>query len=299
MAHPSRFISVAIILFMCACVGCAPMKNVQLFYTSSENCREVQDLHIYENDTVVIAYYFWANRGVMGFSVFNKLTVPLYIDWKKSSFVLNGEKLNYFSEDVNTSTVSETHSVSNSKTSTNSLTSLLYAGPALKDYIKSTRTFSNKVSEAYALGFSQSVTTKDERVTFIPPKSYFTSSKHYLSGNEFFTSWGNDYTKKQIDDPEKPNSKKKLTVYTKSFNKNDSPNVFRNFLTLSTRESIENEFYVDNPFYVSKIESMDYRGFVYSKELPLGYEEFCPHVSGVRYYLDKNPKWSVIKIHNL
>lgn len=292
-----KFRALIIGLALTSLSACTPMKNVQLFHTASEACKEYQGLHVFENDTVAIAYYFWANRGVMGFSVFNKLNVPLYIDWKKSSFILNGQKLNYYSEDISTTTItqSQTQSASMSVRASNTYS---YVGPALRDYFKSTLSSSITLGTEYTLGFSQSVSTKDERVTFIPPRSYYTSSKHHLYDTEFFKDWGTDYTKTETINPDRPKSKKKLITYSKQFSKNTSPHVFRNFLTFSTKESIENEFHVDNLFYVNKVESIDYRVFVVSQEVKNGYEHFCPFVKGNRFYLDKNPNYSVIKIHN-
>lgn len=56
--------------------------------------------------------------------------------------------------------------------------------------------------------------------------------------------------------PSIKNLKRTTKVYVIKFAKNNSPLVFRNFLTVSLTENFNNEFYVDNEFYVTKISEM-------------------------------------------
>lgn len=52
--------------------------------------------YVFENDTLKITYDLWAEKGQLSFHIYNKLNVPVYIDWKRSSFVQNSEKLSYW-----------------------------------------------------------------------------------------------------------------------------------------------------------------------------------------------------------
>ncbi len=86
--------------------GCA---STDILYTSpmSKNIKEDEQGHyFYENDTIKVTYTFWAERGIMGMVIENKLEVPLYIDWKKSAYVDKKTKVNYYSENLSTKSVS-------------------------------------------------------------------------------------------------------------------------------------------------------------------------------------------------
>ena len=87
-------------------------------------------------------YSFWSEGGVFSFSMYNKLNTPLYIDWKKSSFVLNNDKLNYWSDEI----VTKSSSLGR------------------KGY-----SYLNNSLLSVESGFSSSV--KPEQITFIAPKS--------------------------------------------------------------------------------------------------------------------------------
>ena len=60
---------------------------VQIYYLDSKDVSKVNEDFVFENDTVKISYFFWAKRGVIAFEIFNKLDKPLYVDWKKSSYI--------------------------------------------------------------------------------------------------------------------------------------------------------------------------------------------------------------------
>lgn len=60
--------------------------------------------YVYENDTIKITYHFWSNKGSMLFDVYNKLNVPLYIDWKTSAFIWNDKMYPYWADAAITNT---------------------------------------------------------------------------------------------------------------------------------------------------------------------------------------------------
>jgi hypothetical protein len=62
--------------------------------------------------------------------------------------------------------------------------------------------------------------------------------------------------------PRNDNPNKSTKLYKTSFSKEDSPLIFRNFLTFSLKEDFKSaEFYVDNEFHVDEILEMDQRHF--------------------------------------
>lgn len=69
---------------------------VQVFDTKAKNIKVENEFYVFENDSLKITYSFWAKNGLMTFGIYNKLNKPLYIDWKKSSYIDNSVKLNYW-----------------------------------------------------------------------------------------------------------------------------------------------------------------------------------------------------------
>lgn len=209
---------------------------VSLLKTQSSNTFLRDSSLIFENDSVKITYDFWYNRGLLSYSVYNKLNIPLYIDWKKSSYISNENKLNYWvdKEETNTALYFQ---------------GLGYNGPLLAPGYKATAT----------VGVSSSTKYKEERITFIPPKSYIYKSSFYLIDNSInLPEPANESIEKKSYNP---NSTKTEVVKSQDYNKNNSPFIFRNFLSLSTSENFNTEFYVDTDFWVCKIQKMSNQQF--------------------------------------
>lgn len=94
-----------IILFIII-TGCT--KYRELLKTDSINCKLTADgRFIYENDTVKITYSFWAENGVMNMRIYNKLNVPIFIDWKVSNFIDNNNNLQYWYDVQNSTSVNK------------------------------------------------------------------------------------------------------------------------------------------------------------------------------------------------
>jgi hypothetical protein len=110
---------------------------------------------VYENDSIKVTYSFWANKGVMSFEVYNKLDKPIYIDWKNSSFIYNGNKLNYWVDEQKSSFASY-------------YGGYYYNGPSIRS------------SSSIGIQTTSGSTVKPERITFLPPKSNFDRTQFYL-----------------------------------------------------------------------------------------------------------------------
>lgn len=220
-----------LILFLSTILLSACKNYVQVFNTNSSISLEDEGTYVYENDSLKITYSFWKENGLMTFSVYNKLDKPIYVDWRRSSYIDNSVKLDYWKDEEQSTTLSlyETYS---------------YNGPILKP--------------GYIVGTSQTSTVKEERITFIPPQSYYYRSQFYLLPIDFFEL----DTKTDFNEvPRNDNPNKNTKVYKATFSKESSPLVFRNFLTFSLSEDFKTEFYVDNEFYINEILEMDQRHF--------------------------------------
>ena len=135
-------------------LGCST-SFVQVFETKTENKNiKNNENYIYENDSVKITYNFWENHGKMSFIVYNKLKKPLYIDWKKSSYISNTVKINYW-EDITTTNSVEVRQ-------TNTYNKKFFNGFNISKYYITN-----------SIGVSSSASSKPEKTTFIPPNSNY------------------------------------------------------------------------------------------------------------------------------
>lgn len=239
--------------------GCA-VSYIQVFNTSSTNLKEKSDYFFYENDSVKIIYSFWASKGVMSFSVLNKVDKPIYIDWKNSSFIYNGNKLNYWSDEIQSFSQSVGTSTTTKNTNVSSFyNGYYYFGPSLlsgtasgKSTISS-NALTNTSSETYGSMF------KPERVTFIPPRSTFSCSRFYLLPIDHYKP-NPKHVQKTIE-PRNDQPSASTEVYSENFDYEASPLKFRNYLAFSFAENSSSFFFVDNEFYLTSVLEMDYRHF--------------------------------------
>jgi len=206
-----------LILFSFSLINCK--SYVQVLETKTTNTKLVDDKFIFENDTIKVTYDFWNENGLLSFKILNKTSKPIYIDWKKSSYINNSVKLNYWNDEENT----KTKGVSNSL--------------EWFDFYSTTYIQSN------------SVTTKSERITFIPPNSNIIKSTFKLLPPNYLKDL--HYTNSKI--PDVINKNIDVDVLTIDFNVNSSPLTFRNFFTYSFSENFEKEYYVNNEFFISKV----------------------------------------------
>ncbi len=187
------------------------------------------DLYTFENDTVKIVYSFWNEYGTLSYSFYNKLDVPIYIDWKKCSFIRNGEKIDYWVEEVNTKIVSKTrgYGISNYN--------WLYPGTIGNWNLNNSITLTN------------SNAIKPTRVIFIAPRSAVTNIKFKLQLMPIASLTGKKISVKL------PGANNSTQVRFIDYTINNSPLFFRNFISISLSEDFLREKYIDNGFYVEKV----------------------------------------------
>lgn len=206
-----------VIVLLCSC-----NKRVHIYQTMTSFSDIRQP--VFENDTVRIAYNFWADNGQVSFEVFNKLSLPLYLDWKQSSFIRNGDRFNYWEDFTITATAHR-------------------SAPTIYRY------------ERVSAGVSVSV--KPEQVSFIPPQSTIYKSQYMIQPG-IDATFSSNARKITIDLPLR---NRLIVALERSFNKSTSPVVFRNFMTFATISDFSNRFFVDNEFFVSSIVEMKYKTF--------------------------------------
>ena len=224
-----KFIFVTLLVFF---YSCSPY--IQIFETQSSNTKLVNDLFVFENDTLRISYGFWTEKGVMSFAIYNKLDVPIYIDWKNSSFILNDNKYDYW--------IDETQTNINSYYG-----GYFYTGKPLKPGVTINKSVSESVSQ----------TIKPEKITFIPPKSNYYRSQFYLlplkSYNFNVDCLCNKVNWKYPANYTAYDNDRKANVCFYFYSETNSPLRFRNYLAISMNENSKSFIFIDNGFYVSSI----------------------------------------------
>lgn len=248
---------------------------IQVFDTSASNTKLIDSCWVYENDTLKIIYGFWTDNGVMAFAIYNKLDKPIYIDWKNSSYIYNGVKLDYWLDEFKSlSTTSTTTSTKSSsyKAIVSQYNGYLYTGQPIKigEVTGNTNGYSSSSSGSTTIENSSSLAIRPERVTFIPPKSYYYRSQFYLQPSLYAM---NHKTATVVSLQSNQHPEKTDTVYQKDFSYAESPLKFRNYLAISFSENSENFFFVDNEFYLSEVKEMKFQTF---KGMPIGYNDHTP-----------------------
>ena len=195
-----------------------------------------------ENEDLRINYDLWGEHGMMYFTIYNKSKKPVYIDWKKSVFIHNQWKNDYWVE----------------KTTSEAIT--VPVGD------QENKIFKNTMSAVVS-----------ERITFIPPDCYVSvpvtfdildhlhrklqlrgmreSKMIAISDN---LRWDENAKKEPITNPE---TQKTFRSFALSYTKEQSPYRFRNFITYSADEKFTTEKYFDNEFYVKRFVQMSARRF--------------------------------------
>lgn len=220
-------------LFSAILISCG---TVRLTETESSGKMAVKE-GVSENEDLRISYDLWGEHGVMYFTVYNKSKKPVYIDWKKSVFIHNQWKNNYWIE----------------KTTSESIT--VPVGD------QNNKIFKNVMS-----------TVVSERVSFLPPDCYIAvpmtfeildhlNRRLQLSGMRERKivqisdnlRWDESAKKELITTPGKKRSFKAFTV---TYTKEQSPYRFRNFITYAFDEKFTAEKYFDNEFFVKRFIQM-------------------------------------------
>lgn len=217
------------------------------------------DKYVFDNDTVRITYTFWSHHGQFGFSIENKLSTPIYVDWKKSNLIYNGTPNVYWTDE----TVVNSNSVTR--------------GIAVRGHFG--------VSMGMARTDGESIIRPKERVTFLPPTSTIERNEYAIENSSYYLM---DLTKNGEVVTNDANPKKMTTVYKQGFTDVSSPIHLTNFLTISSKENFEVEWFIQNSFYINEIEEMElahFRGKC-TGSTDIG-EPICPRVlrSNKKYYL--------------
>jgi hypothetical protein len=169
---------------------------------------------IFENDTMRIQYRFDGFYCPVKIEIFNKLTSPLYVDWAKSSVILNGSSRSLWKDE------SEIELVTN--------------GLDLKE---GKSTFSTDA-------ISKGTMKRKEQISYIPPNSYIAKTPPTISPFAFYIP--KNSIKEYVDFNNRIDNRIRKQY---SFKSENSPFNFRLHLVLSTSDTFSNPIYFDNYFW--------------------------------------------------
>ena len=212
----------------------------------------------YENNDCKVAYFFWGNGGDAGFAFYNKTDQVIHVDLSQTFFVRNGVAYDYYVPSTVTKTTSS--SVISAVSTMNgegyyvSSNAALGAGTGTLEQrngsvVGASKSASLSVSMGAALygsqtntntaslGHSESVSTEQQPVISIPPKSYRVVSLYSIREQLIY----------DCDLILYPEQSAHLTY---SFE--NSPLTFSNFITYRVGEN-ENKQTIENSFYISDV----------------------------------------------
>lgn len=211
------------IILLLICSSCA----LHQYATVESTADQVTDgTYVFENDSFRIKYSFKGDQCPLNISIFNKLSVPLYVDWRKSSVIIRQQRFPLWIDqaEINAytqgTTVTWTQWANTVQTPTTSTTSSVTTGTI----------------------------TRPESSSFIPPDSYIAMTPVKLRQEDFQLDRKNA-SRTRINS----SGSVQANGYAYEFEKEDSPLAFKSFLVLSTDERSVSPQYISHDFWVSDI----------------------------------------------
>ncbi|MDX9846641.1 MAG: hypothetical protein RBT74_06650 [Tenuifilaceae bacterium] len=215
--YPKRVVESVFYLFTVFFLlsGCSSYQYVRL---SSSMASTDKNEFVFENDTLAVVYSFDGYACPVNITIYNKLSTPLYVDWTRSSAIVDGKTLGYSRDEMKVDVASYGYTTHwNESTSTTS-------------------------------SLSSGVISRDYQLTFIPPSAYISVVPIYIQGasvplpSESLTGNVHLYTDDGVG---------KGKRYT--FEANSSPLYFRSYLSLSTTSDFSKPFTLDDQFWASEV----------------------------------------------
>lgn len=170
---------------------------------------------IYENDSLWIMYSFEGEDAPIKIAVFNKLDIPLYVDWNRSSLIIDN-------------------------------TAYSYNDGIIEHFAESESTTYDSWFGAKTYTNISGITKLPENVTFIPPNSKINHQTLRLSAKFDDIDTKNFRRKKIVTN----NQDELATIQSMNYEYENSPLRFSSFLTVYTNpdeyQDYQSEFYTTN-----------------------------------------------------
>ena len=228
-----------------------------------------------ENALADVSYLFWSSQGKMQVKVENKTDSPIYVNWSKSTYTIEGAELPM--------TPDETKLEGN-----------IYNVYQKYKAVEPTLTDMDYEWQKVTMGTQG----KKDEVSEILSKSTYTKGNYYLIASEKNTDSGLVLDTNATSYQEKHNSIKNqnATIYKVDYTKENSPVVFTCKLVISNDKNFANSTEIVETFYVSTVREMDAKHFRGKKvgQTPEGYGVYkFPERKSTSLYVEINPRNSV------
>ncbi len=251
---------------------------VQVYDVASVNNLPLNEYKQYhsEKNLADVSYLFWSSQGKMQVKIENKSNDPIYVNWSKSTFTVEGVELP-MTPIENDLSDSQYKVYEKYKASEPTLTDMDYEWQKI------------------TLGREE----KKDEVTEILSKSTYTKGNYYLISNAKNEEKGITMDVNAASYEEKHNSVKnqKATIYKADFTQAASPVKFTCKIVVATDKDFKNGVEViEETFYVSSVREMDAKHFRGKRtgQTPEGYGIYkFPERKSTSFYVEINPRNSV------
>lgn len=228
-----------------------------------------------ENALADVSYLFWSSQGKMQVKVENKSDKPIYINWTKSSYTIEGTELPMTPDEAK-------------------LDDIKYNKYQKYKAVEPTLTDMDYEWQKITMGTQG----KKDEISEILPKSTYTKGNYYLIASEKKSDCGLELDTNATSFEEKHNSIKneKATVYKVDYTKEKSPVVFTCKILVSNDKNFTNATEIVETFYVSSVREMDAKHFRGKRvgQTPEGYGIYkFPERKSTGFYVEINPRKSV------
>ena len=229
--HLGKFATVAVAI----CLGFASCKQIyyQVYDVDSKALTRQDNSLVYEDSDLKLMYNLWGDNGTVGFIVKNQTDKDLFIDMKRTFFILNGKAYDYFQNREYTET--ETATVTREVVTTHSYLASLGYWPT-RYYVPTTMSGIAKQQK----GHTNAVSRKEKEIVCVPANSYKVISEYAV----FPT-----FVKTCTQSKDYPHGSVAVATYTEK----ESPVKFRNRLAYSFNSDCSVLKEVENDFYVSRV----------------------------------------------
>ena len=199
--------------------GFSSCQTYQYFRVSGSNISPDSSYQfVAENDTLWVQYNFNGYNGPVKISIYNKKSRPLYVNWEKSAIIIQGKAFSYYLPDKQIS------------------------GSTSSAELK----WGNGISTQS--GYVQALLKGQEGMDFIPPYSMIERSSLFI-----LKGFLNDIPEGRLKKNHVDGDNTLPSVRGIDFSREESPVIFRSYLTFSTSFEPLVEFNMEHSFYVSQI----------------------------------------------
>ena len=240
---------IAMLILIACLASCSTKRFCQVLSTASVDAVDLNGSPVFENEEMRITYEFWAKGGQMTFTIQNKLSVPIHIDWNRSHLIHNGASFEYWTDSEETTSV---HGSSSSGVMVSTLSTSGGQGSA-------SGSVASRLNSSRS-GVTSTVRNRPKPVLHIPPGGAVTFSRFQLLTSGIYDC---DFFWKtpKISDRQQ-----------RVYERDNSPLIFRNYLTYSTDPAFAETKVVDNEFYLRSATFLSSSSFLGPRTI----ERQCP-----------------------